>query len=83
MRVEMRVVADPELPFAKINAISPDSQGKGSLVVENLAPGDYEFRGTVVDVDGRESSPPNEASASIVEPIENPSPAVSFTATVE
>lgn len=74
VRIEARVSGVQE--WSEINIV--DAPGT-SLTVQDLAPGDWEFRGIVVDNAGGESTP---VEAAVFVPFDAPSPLVSFTATV-
>lgn len=86
VRVLMRAVQTPAADFVEINRMPIDPTTlQGSIETDPIAAGQYEFQGIAVDVDGRESSPPNAASATIEpdeEVIDPPSPLASFTVTV-
>lgn len=75
VRVESRVSV--ELPWAEIATVPiPDE----TLLLQDIAPGDWQFRGIVVDDSGAESTP---LEASLAVPFEGPSPLAEFTATLE
>lgn len=70
VRIEARVVGAPD--WAEINQVTPPTT---ELVVQDIASGDWEFRGIVVDTDGDESSP---VAGSVSVPFDPPSPLTSF-----
>lgn len=80
-RAVARTVIDarvsPSLPFSTINTVDAPTS---TLLVQDIAPGSWEFRATVVDV-GNVPSDPVVASLDLA--FDAPSPVVNFTATVE
>lgn len=74
VRIEARVVGGE---FGEINQVPPSNT---SLLIEQVAGGDWEFQGIVVDSGGRESQP---MVASLAVPISNPDALQTFEATLQ
>ncbi len=75
-KIEFRALGIQQ--WTEQDRVAPDVAQE--LVFVDVAPGDYEYRGTVVDVDGKEG-PPETTTASV--PFDGPGSITSFTATLE
>jgi len=75
VRIEGRV--DGVAQWGVIDAVAVPAT---DLVIEDIAPGTWQFRGIVVDIDDRESAP---VETSVDVPFDGPSPLVSLSAAVE
>lgn len=75
-RIDFRV--DPSFPWTQQDVVSPDVNQE--LLFQDVAPGTHFYRGTVVDVDGREGLP---AFTQVDVPFDAPGTVSNFTATVE
>lgn len=75
VRIESRV--SDSLPWTLTATVAAPGE---ELVIEDIAPGDWFFRATVFDVDGRESSPV-EAQTSV--DFDPPSEVTDFSARIE
>lgn len=75
VRIEGRVAGIAE--WTEINAVDVPAT---TLLVQDIAPGEWEFRGIVVDNAGAESAP---LGASLSVEFDAPSPLAEFTAAVE
>jgi hypothetical protein len=73
--IEARV--SPSLPWSAVNTVDAPTT---TLLVQDIAPGSWEFRATVVDVGNVPSSP---VTTSVDLAFDPPSPATGFTAAVE
>lgn len=73
-RIEARVSA--ELPWTEIALVEVPAT---EILLEDVAPGQWFYRGFVVDVAGRSSTPVN---ATVEVDFEDPSPATEFSATL-
>lgn len=71
-------VASASLPWTIQDTVSPDSNQE--LLFVDVAPGDYEYRAVVVDVDGQRGP---EAFANASVPFALPGAVDNFTAVVE